>query len=510
MKNNLVANPKLYEINTRVWIKQFGEQTKLSGIPESYFEDLANKGINIIWLMGIWKTPFSLIEQTCFTPDLVSAYTKALSNWKKTDVIGSPFAIDDYIVNPLLGNVDDLLKLKDKLNSFGLKLFLDFIPNHFSAATRFLKSNPEIFLSGDEELYSKDKFTFFRSPNEEDKIFAHGRDPFFPAWDDTVQVNYFNNDARNFMTENLLKISELCDGVRCDMAMLELSTVFENTWLGVLNTQNYLKPKNEFWSEAIQTVKKRNPNFVFLAEAYWDLEWQLQQCGFDYTYDKRLTDRLASNEVLDVKAHLNADKSFQLKSVRFLENHDEERAVERFGLKESLAAAVLTGTIQGMRFYYDGQFDGKKVKLPVQLGREPSEKPNLYVRKHYDKILLITKEKIFQEGNWQILNALPVSRDNKSFENIFAWQWTDQNETRIVAINYSGTTSQCRLKFEVKSNQVEILLTDLLNETQYVRATDEIKNIGLFIELKNYQSHIFKIGKTSEAVPSFENEYNNF
>ncbi len=200
MKNNLVANPKLYEINTRVWIKQFGEQTKLSGIPESYFEDLANKGINIIWLMGIWKTPFSLIEQTCFTPDLVSAYTKALSNWKKTDVIGSPFAIDDYIVNPLLGNVDDLLKLKDNLNSFGLKLFLDFIPNHFSAATKFLESNPEIFLSGDEELYSKDQFTFFKSPNGEDKIFAHGRDPFFPAWDDTVQVNYFNNDARNFMT----------------------------------------------------------------------------------------------------------------------------------------------------------------------------------------------------------------------------------------------------------------------------------------------------------------------
>jgi hypothetical protein len=99
--------------------------------------------------------------------------------------------------------------------------------------------------------------------------------------------------------------------------------------------------------------------------------------------------------------------------------------------------------------------------------------------------------------------VLPVSRDNNSFENIFAWQWADQNETRIVAINYSVTTSQCRLKFEVKSNQTEILLIDLLNETQYVRVADEIKTIGLFIELKSYQSHIFKIGKVSETPSSF-------
>ncbi len=503
MKNNFVANPKLYEINTRVWIKQFGNQTKLSGIPDAYFESLANKGINIIWLMGIWKTTNILLDQTCFTSDLITSYSKALSNWDKTDVIGSPFAIDEYSINPLLGNADDLNSLREKLNTFGLKLFLDFIPNHFSAATKFLKSNPDFFLAGNEELLSKDQFTFFKSAMTDNKIFAHGRDPFFPAWEDTVQVNYFNSDARNFMTENLLKISEMCDGVRCDMAMLELNTIFQNTWLGVLNTQNYLKPKSEFWSEAIQTVKKKNPDFTFLAESYWDLEWQLQQCGFDYTYDKKLTDRLAAKAVIDVKSHLNADNAFQLKSVRFLENHDEERAIERFGLKESLAAAVLISTIQGIRFYFDGQFDGKKIKLPVQLGREPSEKPNLSVRKFYDKLLSITKENIFQNGNWEILYNLPVSQDNNSFENIFTWQWTSSNDTRIIAINYSDNTSQCRLKFDVTQDQTEVLLIDQLNDNEFIRNTNEIKSIGLFIELKSYQSHIFRIGKVSEAASTF-------
>ncbi|MHB1688394.1 MAG: alpha-amylase family glycosyl hydrolase [Ignavibacteriaceae bacterium] len=492
MKNYIATNPKLYEINTRVWIKQFGEQTKLSGIPTIYFENLVDKGINIIWLMGIWKTCDSIIEKSCFTPDLVSAYNKALSNWKKEDVIGSPYAIDEYIINPRLGTVDDLLKLKEKLNSLGLKLFLDFVPNHFNADTKYLKTNPEFFLNGDEEMFSKDPFTFFKSSFDETKIFAHGRDPFFPVWEDTVQVNYSNEETRNFMTSILLGLSEVCDGVRCDMAMLELNNVFENTWLGVLNKQNYSKPKKEFWSEAISKVKAKNPGFIFLAEVYWDLEWQLQQNGFDYTYDKRLTDRLASKAVLDVKAHLNAEKSFQLKSVRFLENHDEERAVERFGMKESLAGSVLISTIQGMRFYYDGQFEGKKIKLPVQLGSKPVEKPNLFVKEYYDRLLSITKEKIFQEGNWQMLNALPVSHDNFSFENIFTWQWQLQNETRIIAINYSGNTSQCRLKFEVKSNQAEILLIDLLNKVEYIRSISEIKTIGLFIELKSYQSHIFK------------------
>jgi hypothetical protein len=489
----MLSNPKLYEINTRVWIKKFKKGTSLSSVPINVFEDLAEKGIEIVWLMGVWKTCIGLIDSCCFSVDLVSSYSRSLSDWKRVDVIGSPFSIDEYEVNPLLGDLNDLLKLKETLNRLGIKLFLDFVPNHFGAATKLLKTNPDIFLKGDKELLSKDPFTFFCSDSKAEEIFAHGRDPLFPAWTDTVQINYFSQSARDFMVNTLLRLTDLCDGVRCDMAMLPLNNVFQNTWLGVLNKKAFKKPKEEFWKYAIETVKKKSPDFIFLAEAYWDLEWELQLLGFDFTYDKRLTDRLGAGDIESVKAHLRADNDFQLKSTRFLENHDEPRAVTKFGKKHTYAAAVLMSTIQGMKLYYDGQFEGKKVKLPVQLGREPEDKISVSLQEYYNKIFRITKSEIFKVGHWLMIDPLPVSNNNDTFENMFAWQWKLGDELRIVIINYSVSTSQCRIRFELKTGNKEIKMTDLLTNEEYSRSASEIHDLGLFVELKSYHSHIFAI-----------------
>ena len=496
-----MLNPKLYEINTRVWIKRFGEKSTLNTISLDVFQKLADKGINIIWLMGIWKTCASTVEKYCFEIDLISAYNNSLKDWHKEDIIGSPFAIDKYEVNPLLGNLNDLLELKYKLNEMGLKLFLDFIPNHFSADSTLIKTIPEIFLEADEDLFQKDPFTYFRhdclNANNEiyNKIFAHGRDPLFPAWRDTIQVNFFELKARTFLVENLLKLTELCDGVRCDMAMLPLNNVFHNTWSGVLNKFGYKKPQEEFWKIAIDAVKAKSPDFIFMAESYWDLEWDLQQLGFDFTYDKRLTDRLSGDNLQNIYAHLRAELSFQLKSVRFLENHDEKRAVVKFGKQKSIAAAVVISTIPGMKFYFDGQFEGKKIKLPLQLGREPDEKVSETKKSFYNKLLEITSHEIFKYGEWSLLEPLQASDKNDTYRNIFTWQWKYKDEFRIIIINYSDSTSQCRLVFQTDSSDSTIILNDLLNDQKYFRKISEITGLGLFIELKSYNSHIFSIEK---------------
>ena len=339
-------------------------------------------------------------------------------------------------------------------------------------------------------MYEKDPFTFFPSADGS-AYFAHGRDPLFPAWTDTVQVNYFDIQAREFMTETLLKLTGVCDGVRCDMAMLPLNNVFENTWLGVLNKNRYKKPEDEFWKSAIKKVKDKFPDFIFIAEAYWDLEWDLQQLGFDFTYDKRLTDRLSFDDIQGVKDHLNADGEFQRKSVRFLENHDEQRVVAKFGKKQSYAASVLMSTVQGMKLYYDGQFEGRKTRIPVQLGREPVEKISQSIKNHYEKILNITKDDIFALGEWSMLYPLSVSENDSTFEFIFAWQWKLNNRRIVVVINYSGATAYCRLKFDVPAEGKDLILNDVFNNEIYKRCIGEIKSDGLFIELRCYHSHIF-------------------
>ena len=489
----MITNPKLYEINTRVWIKKFGSNTTLFQVPKQYFLDLAHKGINIIWLMGIWKTCPTTIEKCCFEPELITAYNRSLKDWSRSDVIGSPYSIDEYFINPALGSMDELIELKKYLNSIGIKLIVDFVSNHFSANSIYIKSNPEIFLEADEEFFNGDSFTFFKPFADSQKIYAHGRDPFFPAWTDTIQVNYFSPDARNFMTKILLRLAEISDGVRCDMAMLPLNNVFQNTWLGVLNKFNYSRTDTEFWKDAIAAVKKMNPEFIFLGEAYWDLERNLQELGFDYTYDKRLTEKLAANDITGVKAHLCADNSYQLKSTRFLENHDEQRAITKFGKQRSLAAATVLETVYGMKFYYDGQFEGKKNKLAIQLCRDVEEKICTEVHAYYEKLLWITKDEIFRNGEWNILLPSTSGYGNLSNENFFAWQWSLVNEKRIVVVNYSFSTSQCRLKLDIQTDKKKITLIDLLTDEHYERLVDEINHVGLYIDLKGYQSHIFSI-----------------
>ncbi len=144
-----------------------------------------------------------------------------------------------------------------------------------------------------------------------------------------------------------------------------LPEVFERTW-GIR--------AEPFWPGAIDAVRRAHPKFVFLAEVYWDMEWTLQRQGFDYTYDKRLYDRLRESPARPVREHLAADLDFQNRSARFLENHDEPRAAATFAPEIHAAAAVITFLAPGLRLFHDGQFEGRKVRISPHLVRRPKNR----------------------------------------------------------------------------------------------------------------------------------------
>ncbi|MBX2975180.1 MAG: glycosidase [Ignavibacteriaceae bacterium] len=484
----------LYEINIRTFLRRFDSGDKkatVKDIPLTFWKGLAEKGIDLVWLMGVWETCDSVISNHCFQEGLVSSYDRALKQWSKEDVIGSPYAINQYKINNKLGSTDEFIFLRKVLHSLGIKLIFDFVPNHFSVDSIYTNSNPEYFLQGTMENLEEDRHTFFISKHNPELIFAHGRDPFFPAWTDTIQLNYYNPQTRKFMSDTLLEISEYCDGVRCDMSMLILNNIFFNTWRGIIDTNIFCEPTSEFWEEAITSVKKKNNNFVLIAETYWDLEWNLQQLGFDYTYDKKLLDRLKDGTTNSIRDHLKADLSYQLKSVRFIENHDEDRAIQTFGLDKSLAASVIISTIPGLHLYFEGQFCGYKIKLPIQLGREPIENGIKTVKLFYDSLLNITKDEIFKKGKWQLVEAISSWENNLSNNNIIAYNWSFNNQNRLVVVNYSNAASQCRIKLNVEGYEENFQITDLLNETTYWRNTEEVFHSGLYIELQPFKSHIF-------------------
>ncbi|PKL87942.1 MAG: glycosidase [Ignavibacteriae bacterium HGW-Ignavibacteriae-2] len=489
----MINNPQIYEINTRVWINRFATKkapVKITQVPKVYWQTIKDLGFDYVWLMGMWQTVPDSVEKYCFVDNLLKEYTAALPDWKKENVVGSPYAIDKYIINPIFGSTEDLITLKETLHNYGLKLLLDFIPNHFHAETSLLQTNPEIFLEANEELNSIDGTTFYKAENSE-KYYAHGRDPYFPAWQDTIQVNYFSQKSRDFMTEQLLAISELCDGVRCDMAMLSLNEIFNKTWNYVISS--YKIPSNEFWSVAIKKVKEKNPDFLFVAEAYWNLEYYLQKLGFDFTYDKTLYDKLLKGDVNSLREYFKADIDYQSKLVRFLENHDEPRSAEKFSLTKLKAAAVIAYTVPGMRLFFDGQFEGKTIKLPVQLGREPVEEANPNFQIFYDRLLGIIEDDIFKFGEWKLLTPLTRGGTDKTYNNILTWSWTYKDNFRLIAINYSQFISTCHIKLDLTKIGASVNFYDEINNVYYGRNTENLKSIGLYIELKPFRGHILKI-----------------
>src|SRR5262249_37659643 len=175
---------------------------------------------------------------------------------------------------------------------------------------------------------------------------------------DTLQLNYGNPATQAAMIAELIKIAGQCDGVRCDMAMLVLPEVFERTW-------NI--PCQPFWPQATERVRQQAPEFCFMAEVYWDLEWTLQQQGFDFTYDKRLYDRLRAGHARPVREHLYAGLDYQDKLARFLENHDEPRAAATFAPGVHEAAAVITFLSPGLRFFHQGQLEGRRKHISPHL-----------------------------------------------------------------------------------------------------------------------------------------------
>ena len=332
----------------------------------------------------------------------------------------------------------------------------------------------------------------------DDNILACGRDPYFPAWPDVLQLNGFNPRLREAVILTLRDISEQCDGVRCDMAMLLMNNVFQRTWGQRVGSA----PEKEFWKEVIPAIKSVTPHFLFIAEAYWELEWELQQHGFDYCYDKRLYDRMDHESAMSTRLHLCAEMAYQSKLVRFLENHDEPRAAGTFSNLKHRAAAVIISTIPGAKLFHEGQFEGRTVRLPVFLGRRPDEQPDNELLKFYRELLPRCGEPIFQQGEWKLCDTTGWS-DNTSHENLLAYTWEFGNSRYLIVVNFSPKPVQARVRINWKDlGGCVFELIDPLNSLSLERSGHEIEAEGLYVELAPWQWHFFGACNKSRNLAS--------
>jgi glycosidase len=485
-------NPTVYEINTWVWLydlsRKYNQTITLGAVPAREWDAVAALGVDAVWLMGVWERSPAGRRIASAHPGLEAEYRRVLPDVSPDDIIGSPYSVHRYVVDERIGGPKELATARKRLATRGLRLILDFVPNHVALDHAWIVENPEYFIQGSRDELASTSWEFFEADGN---VFAFGRDRCFPPWMDTAQLNAFHPGLRRAAIETMYGIAEQCDGMRCDMAMLLINDVFQRTW----GVRAGARPEAEFWREAIAAVRARYPEVILIAEAYWDLEWELQQQGFDFCYDKRLYDRLAHDSAESVRLHLLADLKYQERLMRFIENHDEPRAYGTFGPERSRTAAVTVATLPGARLFHEGQLEGRRVKLPVQLRRRPAEAADLDLQAFYSRLLDVGKHLVFREGDWRLCERSGWP-DNGSYLNLLGWCWRRGEERWLIVVNLSGFRSQAcvRVPWDDLAGQTW-RLGDAFSGEVYEREGDEILATGLFVDLAPWGFHCLRFAE---------------
>lgn len=479
--------PVIHEVDTWPWLRdlelQGGTPVTLNDVPASAWDAAVPAGVDAVWLMGVWERSPAGLAVARQDEQLMTSFSAALPDLQPGDIAGSPYCVRRYVVDARLGGPAGLALAREELRRRGARLILDYVPNHVAPDHPWVREHPDRFVRGSTQDLARDPRSWF---DVDGTVLAHGRDPYFPPWPDVVQLNAFSAGTREAMTRTLVEIGDQCDGVRCDMAMLVLNDVFARTWGPWVGDP----PQDELWPGVLAAVRTPHPGMLFVAEAYWDREWELQQQGFDYCYDKRLYDRLVHERAASVRWHLAADVAYQRRLVRFTENHDEPRAARALPGGRARCAAVAVATLPGATLWHDGQFEGRHVQLPVFLGRRPAEAVDGPTDEFYRRLLAAVAQRHVCDGEWSLL--IPTGwPDNPTHENLVAWSWTGPGAGHVVVVNVSDGAAQGRVPLPWPQLAGGVRqLRDLLSDARFDRDGAELVNPGFFVDLPPWGFHV--------------------
>ncbi len=231
------------------------------------------------------------------------------------------------------------------------------------------------------------------------------------------------------------------------------------------------------------------PNVKFLAEVYGDFYKDLISQGFDYTYDKELLDRFKNGHLDNLRYWITNMIPYNRKVCRFIENHDDNRAMGMFKNNYVItnAAALGTYTLPGLRFFFQDQWHCYQNKLDVHLRRSKAENGEEKCDEFYFKFLPIINQKIFKQGDWTYLN---VGGDQSW--RLMAWKWNYDNEKILVVLNFSDEKAYGTVVLSDVTGVGKVTMKELLSGDTYDRDPSEMRTSGLGVLLDPYQGQIFK------------------
>ena len=329
--------PSLFQVNTRVWLtelaRSLGRKATLDDVPDGELDRLAGLGFDWVWLLSVWQTgPAGSRSRAAIRSGAGSSSRRCPICATRTSAArASPSPATPCTTTsaarprwPACASGSD---------QRGLRLMLDFVPNHTGLDHPWVEDHPEYYVAGTERDLARapQNYTWVKGaarrsapgPRARSLLFGLARHPAAQL----RQPGHAGRDARRAAEDRrAVRRRALRHGHAGAARGLRAH-------LGHPGRSPSGRRRRE-------RVREQAPGFCFMAEVYWDLEWTLQQQGFDYTYDKRLYDRLREGHARPVREHFHAGLDYQDRLARFLENHDEPRAAATFPRGMHEAAAV--------------------------------------------------------------------------------------------------------------------------------------------------------------------------
>ncbi|KAA6465174.1 alpha-amylase [Acidobacteria bacterium AB60] len=541
--------------STYVWLhqlsKQFGRQVRiLSDIPDEELATLARRGINTLWLIGVWER------------SRASKTIKLLCG--NQDAVASAYSLFDYRIADDLGGEPAYINLRDRAFRHGIRLASDMVPNHMGIDSPWVVNHPEWFISRWESPYpaysyngpdlsaddrveikiddhyftQTDAAVTFRRRDKssgETRFIYHGNDGTSFPWNDTAQLDYLNPAVREQVIQTILHVARLFPVIRFDAAMTLAKRHFHRLWFpgpgssGAIPSRaeysmsdeefNRIMP-HEFWREVVDRVAAEVPGTLLLAEAFWLMEgYFVRTLGMHRVYNSafmvmtRDEDNAKYRSVL--KNTLEFDPDIMKRYVNFMSNPDERTAIDQYGKGDkAFGVAVMMATLPGLPMFGHGQIEGYTEKYGMEYYKPRyDESPDWWLVERHDREIapLLKRRWLFAESyNFLLYDFF---HDSGSVdENVFAYSNRVNDQSALVVYHNVYGTTQGTIRISAAyadkgSGQLRqrtlweglglgdtasiLAFRDSVSGLEYLRRAHEVADRGLRLELHAYQSHVF-------------------
>jgi glycosidase len=542
--------------STYVWLAQLSKQygrtiDRLDQIPDEELQTLARRGLNSLWLIGVWERSRAskTIKQLCGNPDAVA----------------SAYSLFDYRIADDLGGEAAYVDLRNRAYRHGIRLASDMVPNHMGIDSPWVVEHPDWFIARPDSPYPAYNFDgpdLSQDPRVEIKIESHyfeqtdaavvfqrrdrqsgetryiyhGNDGTSFPWNDTAQLDYLNPAVREQLIQTILHVARLFPVIRFDAAMTLAKRHFHRLWFpgpgssgaipsraeyGMSDAEFNAHMPEEFWREVVDRVAAEVPGTLLLAEAFWLMEgYFVRTLGMHRVYNSAFMNMMRDEENAKyrsvIKNTLEFDPDIMKRYVNFMSNPDERTAIDQFGKGDKcFGVAAMMSTLPGLPMFGHGQIEGYTEKYGMEYRRPRyDETPDHWLVERHDREIapLLHQRWLFAESSNFLLYDF-FQADGAVNENVFAYSNRRGDKRGLVLYNNSfsaargtihssaayadkgsGQLRQRRLSdgLELTNDSAVILgFRDSLTGLEYLQRASKIANQGFTIDLRGYQCHIF-------------------